>query len=112
MHDMASKKRFFSEGCPPHFIGVCPNKIYRRVVHNIIGVCPNKMYRRLVHNIIGVCPNKKKISEGGPTFYQSLSKLTFARTKTKTFCFRNDFHTWQNACVGKSVRTRGMVFGI
>ena len=50
----------------------------------------------------------KKISEGSPTFYRSLSKLTFARTKTKTFYFRNDFHTWQNACVRESVRSRGM----
>ena len=47
----------------------------------------------------------KKISKGGPTFYWNLSKLTFARTKTKTFCFRNGFHTWKNACVRESVRT-------
>ena len=91
MHGMALNKRFFSKGCPPHFIGVCQSKIYWRVVHIIIGVCPNE-----------------KISEDGPTFYWSLSKLTIARTKTKTFCFRNDFHTWKNTCVRESVRTRGI----
>ena len=39
-------------------------------------------------------------------------KRTFMRTKTKTFCFRNFFHTWKNACVRESVRTRGMGHGM
>ena len=38
----------------------------------IIRVCPIKIYWRVVHSIIKVCP-MKKISEGGPTFYRSLS---------------------------------------
>ena len=37
---------------------------------------------------------------------------TFVRTKTKIFFFfGNSFHTWKNACVRESVRTRGMGYG-
>ena len=61
--------------------------------------------------IIGVYPMKeKKISEGGPTVYRSLSIKPFRELKQKSFVIEKDFHTWQkkNACVRESVRTRGM----
>ena len=46
--------------------------------------------------IIGVCPMKeKKISEGGPTVYRSLSIKPFRELKQKSFVIEKDFHTWQ-----------------
>ena len=47
-------------------------------------------YRRVVHIIIGVCPNEKNI-EGWSKILSESVQLTFARARTKIFCFRNDF---------------------
>ena len=34
-------------------------------------------------------------------------QLTFTRTKTKTYCFRNNFHTWKKCmCEGVGVDSR------
>ena len=46
------------------FIGVCPNEIYRRVVHNIIGVCPNENIGVLSIVFLECCPQ----------YYRSLSR--------------------------------------
>ena len=90
-------------------IGVCPNEIDRRVVHDTIGVCPNKIYRRVVYSIIGICPNEKKkgISEGGPTFYWSLSNEPLRELKQKPFGLEKKIHTWQKCmCEGVCVNSR------
>ena len=68
-----------------------------------------------------------KISEGCPQYFRSvstekyrrvvqhyfrsMSNESFMRTKTKIFCFGNNFHTWKIACVSESVRTRGIGYG-
>ena len=54
----------------------------------------------------------KSIGGWSKIFSESI-QLTFARAKTKIFCLRNDFIIHgKKACVRKSVRTRGMGFGI
>ena len=46
--------------------------------------------------IIGVCPmEEKKISEGAPTVYRSLSIKPFRELKQKSFVLEKDFHTLQ-----------------
>ena len=49
---------------------------------------------------------------GWSNILSEIVQRTFTRTKTKTFCFRKKFHTWQNACVNELVRTRGMGHGM
>ena len=81
----------------------------REVVYSTIGIGPNEIYRRVVHSTIGVCPNENigglstvpsesvqmKYSGGWSNILSASVQRTFAITKTKTFCFRNNFHTWK-----------------
>ena len=55
--------------------------------------------------------NEKKYRRVVQHYYWSKSNENFMRTKRKTFCFGNSLHTWKNACVRESVRTRGMGYG-
>ena len=50
----------------------------------IIRVYAIKIYRRVIHSIIRVCP-MKKISEGVPIFYRSLSNEPSQELKQKSF---------------------------
>ena len=53
------------------------------------------------------------ISEGGPTFYRSLSNEPLRELKQNLFVLEIIFkHDKKNACVRESVRTRGMGLGI
>ena len=52
------------------------------------------------------------ISEGGPTFYRSLSNETSRELKQKPFVLEIILIHGKNACVRESVRTRGMGLGI
>ena len=45
---------------------------------------------------------------GWSNILSEFAQRNFTRTKTKNFCFRNNFHTCKNACVRESVRTRSM----
>ena len=54
-----------------------------KVVHHNHQILSNKIYWRVAHGFIGVCP--MKTSEGGPTFYWSLSNEPSRELKQKSF---------------------------
>ena len=52
------------------------------------------------------------ISDGGPTFYRSLSNEPSHELKQKPFVLEIIYIHGKNACVRESVRTRGMGLGL
>ena len=92
------------------FIGWLSNKILSEyVLHSTIGVYPNENIGGLSIVLLkSVCPNIYiyiyiYIYIGGwSNILSEFVQQTFTRTKTKTFCFRYNFHTWQK-CTCKGV---------